>query len=85
MGILFKSRLEKQKKFPLKKVLILSYISGNGMFGILRSFFHFLKRKLFLYFRKWNFCTFQEMETLKNFLYFRTELAKPEKQKFVVC
>ena len=33
----------------------------------------FSQKKLFLYFRKWNF--------LKNFLYFRKELSKLEKQK----
>ena len=35
--------------------------------------FLFLKRKLFLYFEKWNF--------LKKFLYFRKELSELEKVK----
>ena len=48
-----------------------SYISGNG------TFLYFLKRKLFLYFRKWIFSIFRETETPKKILIFRkTETPK---------
>ena len=42
---------------------------------ILRNVLYFLKRKLFLYFGKWNSLRFQEMDTPKKFLRFQeTEL-----------
>ena len=42
---------------------------------LLRNFLYFLKKKIFLYFGKWNFLIFQKRETPKKFLIFQeTEL-----------
>ena len=75
-----------KKAFLIFQEMELSYISGNGnpknllIFEEVTFLAWKMKKKKVLYFRKWNF----PAPSLKNFLYFRTELAKPEKQKFVV-
>ena len=57
---------------------------------LLRNFLYFLKRKLFLYFGKWNFLIFQKTETPKKFLIFqetelfhKSENGNPEKISYI--
>ena len=63
---------------------------------ILRNFLHFLKTKLFLCFKKWNFSLFQESylyfskwnflaTSLSNFLCFRKEFENPENRTKTPC
>ena len=63
---------------------------------ILRNFLHFLRTKLFLCFKKWNFSLFQESNTyfskwnflatrLSNFLCFRKEFENHENQTKTPC
>ena len=51
-----------------------SYILGGNFPSVKNKKKH--SEKICFYFRKWKF--------LANFLYFRRELAKPEKQKFLI-
>ena len=87
----FKPQLEKMKKLYSKKM---SYISGYGTFQphillyFRKEIFELKKQKIkkpllknFLCFWKWNF----QAQSLKNFLYFRRELAKHEKQTKQIC
>ena len=57
---------------------------------LLRNFLYFLKRKVFLYFGKWNFLIFQKTETPKKFLIFqetelfhKSENGNPEKISYI--
>ena len=57
---------------------------------LLRNFLYFLKRKLCLYFGKWNFLIFQKTETPKKFLIFqetelfhKSENGNPEKISYI--
>ena len=79
------SKFSQKKAFPTFQEMVLFYISGNG--NPEKNHLYFIKRKLFLYFRKWkppknslyfrklNFLIFEETETLKKFLYFRKQLS----------
>ena len=77
----FKPNFENLKKSLLKKFLCFQEIElysrkSNFLALILRNFLYFLKRKLSLYFEKWNFLTFQKTETPKKFFIFQeTELS----------
>ena len=50
-----------------------------------KNFIYFSKKKLFLYFGKWNFLVLRLKNcyifSKKEFLYFKKELAQPERQK----
>ena len=79
--------LKNKKIHPEKNSLYFG--KWNFIALALKNFLYFLKRKLFrkkkprknsMYLKKQNFLIFQEMESLKSFLYFRKELAKHQKQ-----
>ena len=63
--------------------IILSYLTHFEAQGrkwdflavIFKNFLYFLKRKLLIYIRKWNFFIFQETETLRRFLIFSQKKA----------
>ena len=55
------------EKVPPKKVLVFSYITGNG------TFLYFLKRKLFIYFGKQKLRKNSLHIRNETFLYFKTE------------
>ena len=60
-----------------------SYISGNG--NPEKNFLHFIKRKLFLYFRKRK--PRKKIPYISGngtFLYFRNKLARSENKKFLI-
>ena len=63
-----------RKKFFIFQETELSYSSGSNFQSLKSKKNPLLKN--FSYFGKWNFLA----PSLKNFLYFRRELAKPEKQ-----
>ena len=73
----------------------ISYTPGkwNFLALIMKNFLYFFKRKLFLYFgkrrsqkdslyfRKWKFLIFQEIQTLKSFLYSGSNFPRSKNEK----
>ena len=85
-SVLLSPSLKKIKQFTTKKFFIFQGIEPRlkkffklqkiKLFSSLRNFLYILKRKIFLYFEKWNFLIFQETETPRKFLIYQvTELS----------